>query len=127
MKISEVLTLDCREYDNQQIVKQMLRKIEPLYKVGMDGNAQVPLEKIENLVAMIIRRYDVFVSVSLSFAPEGNNWCMASVRKGYANLGADDRGEAIEAVYGYCWYDLWSKLAIYLWAAMKNNKIHKRG
>lgn len=116
MKVQELLVLDCRSTSNKLEVQKVLHKIEHLKKVTPSGS-EVPLEKIEKLVAKIVRGYDIWPNVSVSFMDEGNDWYMVAVMY---------NGRSLESIYGYCWYDLWSKLAIYLWAAMKNGKIKKK-
>ena len=119
MKISELLKLNCRDHvDNQYEVRDMLLKIEPLAKTQLDEHGFVYLVNIEKLVAKIVRRYNIHLNISLSYMPEGNDWYIVAIKKGY---------HVLESIYGYCLYDLWSKLVIYLWAAMKHNKFEKRG
>lgn len=57
MTTDQILQLDCREEDNCRIIQKALKQIKPLSKeVGI-----LPLEKIEKLITVLSKRYNMRV------------------------------------------------------------------
>lgn len=57
MKTKEILDLDCRFKENEEIIQQVLRQIKPLSKCK--GN-KVPIEKLEKCIKVLCVKYQIF-------------------------------------------------------------------
>lgn len=57
MKTKEILDLDCRLKENEEIIQQVLRQIKPLSKCKGD---KVPIEKLEKCIKVLCTKYHIF-------------------------------------------------------------------
>ena len=104
-KLKQILDADFRTDEGKQAIQDILHKIKPLAKCTGD----VPLQKIEKLISLLSRKYNVGVQqISLSTIP--NN---VDIYK--AMLCTFDSFEQIGVVYGCCVYELYAKIAIMLY------------
>ena len=120
MKISELIKLDCREEKNVKEVDKVLRKIEPLAKKAVNG--KIELESIEKLVWLMRTKYDTTISGLSSSNQDGSSpYYVCSVS-------TFEKGMHLTSIhiYGCSLYDLWSKIAIYMWGMIQNGKVQKK-
>lgn len=57
MKTSEILDLDCRIPENEEIIQSVLRQIKPLSKCNGD---KIPIEKLEKCIKVLCVKYQIF-------------------------------------------------------------------
>lgn len=115
MKTEQILNLDYRKKENQEIIQKVLRKIKPLSKFSEEEN--IPLEAIEKTVKVLVNKYDV--------TPQ---WMMMNYKEpvlGIYSIGIKtaDLHEWLGNVYGMCLYEVFAKLAIKIYSDVKSGKI----
>lgn len=59
MTTKQIMELDCRDEDNQQIIQKVLRQIKPLAKCP-EGQ-MIPVTKLERCLKVICNKYTLFV------------------------------------------------------------------
>lgn len=110
MTTNDLLELDCRQEENLEIIKQVLKKIEPLNDIE-----EIPLEKLEKLIRSIKKKYMVDIP-----------WILMCSKDGYYSMQIEIKGSATRYVYGITLYELFGKASILLWSMIKKEKIRKR-
>ena len=111
-RLKEVLESDFRTEEGKQKVQELLHKIKPLSKCEGD----VPLEKLEKLIGLLSRKYNVGVNnIELHTIPHNENvYCARLCKyKPFVQIGK---------VYGYCVYELYAKIAIMLYDKTRHMK-----
>lgn len=61
MKTSEILQLDCRIKENEDVIQRVLRKIKPLASCP---EGRVPIDKLERCMQVLSRKHDFVVTLS---------------------------------------------------------------
>ena len=115
MKTDEILNLDYRKEENQEIIQKVLRKIKPLSKYSVEE--QVPLEAIEKTVKVLTNKYEI--------TPQ---WMMMYYREetlGIYSISVKTTTDHkwLGTVYGMCLYEAFAKLAIKMYSEVKSGNI----
>ena len=114
MKTNEILNLDYRKKESQEIIQKVLTKIKPLSKYSGET---VPLEAIEKLVCVLCQKYEI--------VPQ---WMMMSFDEpiiGIYSIGVKmtTNHKWLGTVYGMCIYEVFAKLAIKMYSEVKSGNI----
>lgn len=105
-RLKMFLEADFRSEEGRSKIQEILHKIKPLAKYEGD----VPLERIEKVISVLSRKYDVGVKyIHLVAMPD-------NIDIYQADLYDFGREEELGAVYGCCIYELYAKIAIKLYA-----------
>lgn len=108
-ELNEILNLDYRLKESKGRIQEALCKIKPLAKYENCASV-VPLEKIEKVIGVLCRKYAIVVrEIRLSHLEENNENIY------YAIVQATDSKMKVEKIYGCCTYELFSKIAIYMY------------
>ncbi len=115
MKTDEILNLDYRKEENQEIIQRVLRKIKPLSKFSEEND--VPIEAIEKAIRVMVNKYAI--------TPQ---WMTISYHEqvlGIYSIGVktSDTHKWIGNVYGMCLYEVFAKLAIKIYSEIKSGNI----
>ena len=118
MKTEQILNLDYRKEESQEIIQKVLRKIKPLSKYSDESN--VPIEAIEKLVRVLVQKYEI--------TPQ---WMSMSYLKpilGIYSIGVKTTTDHkwLGTVYGMCLYEVFAKLAIKMYSEVKSGNIPVR-
>jgi len=118
MKTEQILNLDYRKEESQEIIQKVLRKIKPLSKYPNESN--VPIEAIEKLIRVLVQKYEI--------TPQ---WMTMSYHEpilGLYSIGikTTTKHEWLGTVYGMCLYEVFAKLAIKMYSEVKSGKIPVR-
>lgn len=117
MKTEQILNLDYREKESQEIIQKVLRKIKPLSKCS---DEIIPLEKIEKVVHVLASKYEI--------APQ---WMTIMWEDGLTNtysIGVKTTTEEhkwLGNVYGSCLYEVFAKLAIKMYSEVKSGRVQE--
>ena len=112
MKTEQILNLDYRKKENQEIIQKVLRKIKPLSKYP-DG-CDIPFEAIEKAITVMCKKYCLRVK---EFVPEV--WSNKNCTIWRAVIINDTNLETVELIYGITIYEVFSKCAIRLYAEVR--------
>lgn len=111
MKTSEILQLDCRVEENQEIIQRVLRKIKPLASCP---EGQVPIGKLERCMQILSRKHD-FV-VTLNADTESNKsfivWRCSVIRYGQSVMSGSN-------VFGCSVYEAVAKAVILMYSCSR--------
>lgn len=108
MTTNQILQLDCREEQNREIIQKVLKEIGPLSKYSEEE--QVPFEKVEKLVTVLSKRYNIRVR---DFVPDV--WSNNNESIWRATVINDTNLQTIKLVYGLSVYEVFAKAAIYMY------------
>ncbi|MBO5743916.1 MAG: hypothetical protein J6R68_06510 [Clostridia bacterium] len=112
MKTKEILNLDFRIKENKEKIQKVLKQIKPLSKCQ---ERQVPIEMLEKLIFSIIKKYDLRASnMQMSFF--SSDTCLYTIC-----VFTDSTGEMISLIHGMCLYEVYAKLAIFLYSQVKSD------
>lgn len=112
MTTKEILNLDYRKGESQEIIQKVLRQIKPLSKYSDEYD--VPLSAIEKAISVMCKKYPVQIN---GIYPDcfGNErsiiWRMV--------LANSKNFKQIDCIYGISLYELFAKAAIRLYAEVK--------
>ena len=114
MKTEQILNLDYRKEESQQIIQKVFTKIKPLSKYSDEF---VPLEAIENLIRVLCQKYEI--------TPQ---WMTMSYHEpilGLYSIGVKTTTDHkwLGTVYGMCLYEVFAKLAIKMYSEVKSGNI----
>lgn len=109
MTTNQIMELDCREEENREIIQKVLKKIGPLSKYSEEE--QVPFEKVEKLVTVLSKRYNMRVR---DFVPDV--WSNSNESIWRATIINDDDLVTIKLVYGLSVYEVFAKAAICMYS-----------
>jgi hypothetical protein len=115
MKTEQILNLDYRKEESQEIIQQALRKIKPLSKYPDESN--IPIEAIEKLIRVLVQKYEItpqWMTMSFFESTLGIYSISVKTTTGHEWLGT---------VYGMCLYEVFAKLAIKMYSEVKSGKI----
>lgn len=115
MKTEEILNLDYRKEENQEIIQKVLRKIKPLSKYSDESN--VPIEAIEKLVRVLVQKYEI--------TPQWMSMSYFEPILGIYSIGVKTTTDHkwLGTVYGMCLYEVFAKLAIKMYSEVKSGNI----
>ena len=114
MKTEQILNLDYRKEENQEIIQKVLRKIKPLSKYSDEF---VPLEAIEKLICVLCQKYEIIPQwMTMSYFEPTFGIYSISVKTTIEH-------EWLGTVYGMCLYEVFAKLAIKMYSEVKSGKI----
>ncbi len=118
MKTEQILNLDYRKEESQEIIQKVLRKIKPFSKYSDESN--VPIEAIEKLVRVLVQKYEV--------TPQWMSMSYFEPILGIYSIGVKTTTdhEWLGTVYGMCLYEVFAKLAIKMYSEVKSGKIPVR-
>lgn len=118
MKTEQILNLDYRKKENQEIIQKALRKIKPFSKYSDKSN--VPIEAIEKLIRVLVQKYEI--------TPQWMTmWYFEPTLDIYSiNVKTTTENEWLGTVYGMCLYEVFAKLAIKMYSEVKSGKIPVR-
>ena len=118
MKTEEILNLDYRKEESQEIIQKVLRKIKPLSKYSEEQD--IPLEAIEKVIRILSQKYEI--------VPQ---WMVMSLYESATNVYSigvktSNDHEWLGNVYGMCLYEVFAKLAIKMYSEIKQGNIALR-
>lgn len=109
MTVNQIMQLDCRCKQNREVIQSELKKIKPLAKYSKEE--QVPFEKVEKLIVVLSKRYNVRVR---DFVPD--TWSSSDGTIWRAMITNDVTLEMLKLVYGLTLYECFAKTAIYMYS-----------
>ena len=112
MTTKQVINLDYREKENQEIIQKVLRQIKPLSRYSDEYD--IPFEAIEKAITVMCKKYMMRVN---SITPD--MWANDKHTIWRAWIINDTNLKTIETVYGITLYELFAKCAIRLYAEVK--------
>lgn len=104
----EILDLDCREAESNEIIQERLKKIKPLAKYK--GVEDVPIYKIEKVISVLSKNYNMRIS---NLVPDV--WSNESETIWRSTI-IDDRTLKMSVIYGLSLYEILAKTAIYMYS-----------
>lgn len=115
MKTEQIMNLDYRKEENQEIIQKVLRKIKPLSKYS-DENV-IPIEAIEKLVRVLVQKYEI--------TPQWMSMSFFEPNLGIYSIGIKTTTDHkwLGTVYGTCLYEVFAKLAIKMYSEVKSGSI----
>lgn len=118
MKTEQILNLDYRKEESQEIIQKVLRKIKPLSKYSDESN--VPIEAIEKLIRVLVQKYEI--------TPQWMTMSYFEPILGIYSIGIKTTTEYewLGTVYGMCLYEVFAKLAIKMYSEVKSGNIPVR-
>ena len=115
MKTEQILNLDYRKEESQEIIQKVLRKIKPLSKYSDESN--IPIEAIEKLIRVLVQKYEITPQwMSMSYFD--NSFGIYSI-----GIKTTTDHKWLGTVYGMCLYEMFAKLAIKMYSEVKSGKI----
>ena len=112
MKTEDIINLDCRKEESQEIIQKVLRKIKPLsrYPDGCD----IPFEAIEKAITVMCKKYCLRIKELVpDIWSNKNNIIWRAVIINDTNL------ETVELVYGITLYEVFAKITIRIYAEVR--------
>lgn len=106
MTINQLLNLDYSEPENREVIQECLKKIKPLSKYEDD----VPFEKIEKLIVVLSKKYNFRIR---EFVPDV--WSNDDFPIWRATLIDDRNLNTAGIIYGLSVYEVFAKVAIYMY------------
>lgn len=118
MKTEQILNLDYRKEENQEIIQKVLRQIKPLSKFSEEND--VPLEAIERAIRVMVCKYEI--------TPQWMHMVYENPILGVYSIGVktSDTHKWLGDVYGMCLYEVFAKLAIKIYSEVKSGNIPVR-
>lgn len=112
MTTKQVMNLDCRQEENQEIIQRVLKQIKPLSRYS--DECEIPLSAIEKAITIMCKKYNMRIR---DIYPDhsGNDQCIIW----RMTLMNDKNFKVIDSVYGISMYELFAKAAIRLYAEVK--------
>lgn len=115
MKTQEILKLDCRKEEDKGVLKKALCNIKPLMKYAEYD--EVPLEKIEKLIDVLTRKYEIKIGrIDMVAIQDEVTWYQVVVMR-------TDNLEHVGNCYGLTIYETLAKVAIKMYSDVKVNNI----
>lgn len=112
MNTKQILNLDYREPENQEIIQKVLRQIKPLSRFSEEND--IPLSAIERAISVMCKKYNIRVSNIVSDVYGNDTFIIWS-----ACIITEHNYKTAETVHGISMYELMSKAAIALYAEVK--------
>lgn len=112
MRTSEIMNLDYRKEENQEIIQKVLRQIKPLSRYS--DECEIPFSALEKAITVMCKKYCMRIR---DFTPDvwSNNECTIwrAILINETNL------KTIDTVYGITLYEVFAKCAIRLYVEVK--------
>lgn len=112
MTTKEIMNLDCREKENQEIIQRVLRQIKPLSKYS--DECEIPFGAIEKAITVMCKKYTMRVN---QLVPDV--WASNEHTIWRAWLVNDTNLKTIDTVFGITLYEVFAKIAIRLYTEVK--------
>lgn len=114
MKTEDILNLDYRKEENQEIIQKVLKKIKPLSRYT---DVEVPLEMIEKFIGAMCKKYEV--------TPQWMRMTYEEPMMSIYSIGVKttDDHKWLGDVYGMCLYEAFAKLAIKIYSEIKKGNV----
>lgn len=112
MTTNQVINLDCKEKENQEIIQKVLRQIKPLSRYSDEED--IPFSAIEKAITVMCKKYMMRVN---QLVPD--MWANNEYTVWRAWLINDTNLKTIDNVYGITLYEVFAKIAIRLYAEVK--------
>ena len=121
MKTEQILNLDYRKEENKKIIQKVLRQVKPLSKFS--DEKQIPIELLEKTVSVLTNKYEI--------TPQ---WITCGYRDvaagcvGYYSVGVKTTTDHawLGNATGHTIYELFAKLTIKMYAAVRSGSIPER-
>lgn len=122
MKTEQILNLDYRKEESQEIIQKVLRKIKPLSKYS-EENEQVPVELLEKTISVLVNKYTI--------TPQWVLMHFTGLQKGVpamysCSVKTSDTHEWLGTVYGSSLYELFAKLTIKMYSEVRSGKVKEK-
>lgn len=112
MRTSEIMNLDYRKEENQEIIQKVLRQIKPLSRYS--DECEIPFSALEKAITVMCKKYCMRVR---EFTPDV--WSNKEHTIWRAILINETNLETIDIVYGITLYEVFTKCAIRLYVEVK--------
>lgn len=112
MTTKQVINLDCREEENQEIIQKVLRQIKPLSRYSDEED--IPFSALEKAITVMCKKYMLQVH---DLTPD--MWANNEYTIWRAWLINETNLKTIDMVYGVTLYEVFAKIAIRLYAEVK--------
>lgn len=112
MTTNQIINLDCRIEENQEIIQKVLRQIKPLSKYS--DECDIPFSALEKAITVMCKKYCMRIR---DFVPDV--WSNKSNTIWRATLINETNLKIIDIVYGVSLYEVFAKSAIRLYAEVK--------
>ena len=112
MKTNDIINLDCRKEENQEIIQKVLRQIKPLSKYS--GECDIPLSAVEKVITVMCKKYCLRIKEFVSDIWSNNDYTIWRVV-----LINETNNKVIDTIYGVSLYEVFAKSAIRLYAEVK--------
>ncbi len=112
MTTKQILNLDYRKEESQEIIQRVLRQIKPLSRYS--DECEIPLSAIEKAISVMCKKYPVQINgiyPDCSANEQHTIWKMV--------IANSKNFKVIDSVYGISMYELFAKAAICLYAEVK--------
>ena len=120
MKTEQILNLDYRKEESQEIIQRVLRQIKPLSKYSVEDN--IPLEAVEKAIVVMSKKYNMRIR---DFVPDV--WSNSANTIWRATIISDETLSVIQVVYGICLYEVFAKCAIQMYAKVRQGISQRNG
>jgi hypothetical protein len=118
MKTEQILNLDYRKEESQEIIQKVLRKIKPLSKYSDESS--IPIEAIEKLIRVLAQKYEITPQwMTMSYFESTLSIYSIGIK-------TTTKHEWLGTVYGMCLYEVFAKLAIKMYSEVRSGKIPVR-
>lgn len=111
MTTKQILNLDCRKEESQEIIQRVLRQIKPLSRYS--DECDIPLSAIEKVLLIMCKKYGMRLCEIIPGSGNDDHIIWS------ATLSNDKNFKVIDHVYGISLYELLAKAAIRLYAEVK--------
>lgn len=112
MTTKQIINLDYREEENQEIIQKVLRQIKPLSRYS--DECEIPFSAIEKAITVMCKKYCMRIR---EFTPDV--WANDEHTIWRATLINETNLKTIDMVYGISLYEVFAKCAIRLYAEVK--------
>lgn len=112
MTTKQILELDFRDEENQEIIQKVLRQIKPLSKYSDEED--IPFDAVEKAIVVMSKKYNMRIR---DFVPDV--WANKTETIWRATLIDDINLSTISLVYGICLYEVFAKCAIQMYAMVR--------
>ena len=118
MKTEDILLLDLREKENEEIIRRVLCKIKPLKRYE-DKEGPVPLESIEKVISAMVKKYNITVQYIMPSYVHKFNFYSVSL------MGAKEFNH-LGSVFGHTLYEAYAKTLIKMYSLVKQGVVEER-
>ena len=112
MTTKEIINLDFREKENQEIIQKVLRQIKPLSRYS--DECEIPFSALEKAITVMCKKYMMRIN---NLTPDV--WSNNTYTIWRARLINETNLKTIDEVFGITLYEVFAKCAIRLYAEVK--------